>query len=130
MALAAFTEMRRGENLELCWKDVDLANQRVYFTETKNGTLRVLALNGLAVQVLESLPEGDVGDLVFPEVNPAHLSVYTRSVLGVLVGMRAEGHFLATPRIRSGLLAIDFRAINRVAVRCTIPVREMSGIGE
>jgi len=37
MALAAFTGMRRGEILGLCWKDVDLENQRVYLTETKNG---------------------------------------------------------------------------------------------
>jgi integrase len=51
MALAAFTGMRRGEILGLCWKDIDLANQRAYLTETKNGTLRVVALNALAAGV-------------------------------------------------------------------------------
>src|SRR5271170_5896572 len=80
MALGAFTGMRRGEILSLCWKDVDLANNRVYLTETKNGTLRVLALNGLAMQVLKSLPEGNPGELVLPNANAAHLSVYTRRV--------------------------------------------------
>jgi integrase len=58
MALAAFTGMRRGEILGLRWKDVDLAHQRVYLAETKNGTLRVLALNGLAIQILKGLPAG------------------------------------------------------------------------
>ena len=80
MALAAFTGMRRGEILDLCWKDVDLVNQRVYLTETKNGMLRVVALNVLAVQVLKSLPRGEPGTLVFPDVNAARLSVYTRRV--------------------------------------------------
>ena len=61
MALAAFTGMRRGEILGLCWKDVDLANHRVYLIETKNGTLRVRTLNQLAVQVLQSVPPGAPG---------------------------------------------------------------------
>lgn len=87
MALAAFTGMRRGEILGLCWKDVDLANHRLYLTETKNGTLRVLALNGLSVQVLKSLHMGTPSDLVFPSVNSAHLSVYTRRVFAS-VGIR------------------------------------------
>jgi integrase len=77
MALAAFTGMRRGEILGLRWKDVDLDVQRVYLTETKNGTLRVLTLNQLAVQVLKSLPVGKPGQLVFPDVDAARLSVYT-----------------------------------------------------
>ena len=75
MALAAFTGMRRGEILGLCWKDLELAKNRLYLTETKNGTLRVLTLNRLAVQVLKSLPQGKQGELVFPNVNAAHLSV-------------------------------------------------------
>ena len=87
MALAVFTGMRRGEILGLCWKDIDLDNQRAYLTETKNGTLRVLALNGLAVQVLKSLPKRAPGDLVFSTVNAAHLSVYTRRVFAS-VGIR------------------------------------------
>ena len=48
LALAAFTGMRRGELLGLRWTDVDLPNRRVYLRETKNGSLRVLALNDLA----------------------------------------------------------------------------------
>ena len=94
MALAAFTGMRRGEILGLCWKDVDLANQRTYLTETKNGTLRVVALNALAVQVLKSLPVGEPGALVFPDVDAARLSVYTRRVFASAIGLFTLGSFL------------------------------------
>lgn len=94
MALAAFTGMRRGEILGLCWKDVDLANQRAYLTETKNGTLRVLRLNSMAVRVLQSLPVGDPGALVFPEVDPARLSVYTRRVFAAVGIQDASFHSL------------------------------------
>src|ERR1700719_4474723 len=48
--------------------------------ETKNGTLRVLALNGLEVQILESRPVGPPSQLVFPEVDAARLSVHARRV--------------------------------------------------
>src|SRR5215469_10077145 len=71
LALAAFTGMRRGELCELYWRDVDLENRRVYLRETKNGSLRVLMLNDLAVQVLNTLPMGQPGDRVLADVDPA-----------------------------------------------------------
>jgi integrase len=115
MALAAFTGMRRGEILGLCWKDVDLENQRVYLTETKNGTLRVLALNGLAVQVLKSLPEGNPGELVFPEVNGAHLSVYTRRVFASVgiedASFHSLRHTAASWLVMEG---VDLYAVGRI----------------
>ena len=75
MALAAFTGMRRGELLGMKWADVDLEHRRLYLRETKNGDLRVIVLNKLAMQVLLSLPQNDA--LVFPEVDPQRLSVET-----------------------------------------------------
>ena len=80
MALAVFTGMRKGEILDLCWKDVDLANQRVYLTETKNGTMRVVPLNRLATAVLKGLPQGKSGEKVFRAVDGSKLSVYCRRV--------------------------------------------------
>jgi integrase len=94
MALAAFTGMRRGEILGLCWKDVDLDGQRVYLPDTKNGTLRVLTLNQLAVQVFKSLPVGEPGTLVFPDVDAAQLSVYTKRVFASVGIMDASFHTL------------------------------------
>jgi len=115
MALAAFTGMRRGEILGLCWKDVDLGNQRVFLTETKNGTLRVLALNGLAVRVLQSVPQGAPGELVFPEVNAAHLSVYTRRVFASVgiedASFHSLRHTAASWLVMEG---VDLYAVSRI----------------
>jgi len=75
IALAAVTGMRRGELLGLQWADVDLENRRLYLRETKNGDLRVVVLNDLAMQILESLPQNGV--LVFPGIDPQRLGVET-----------------------------------------------------
>jgi integrase len=115
MALAAFTGMRRGEILGLCWKDVDLANHRVYLTETKNGTLRVLTLNQLAAQVLQSCPTGDPSQLVFPNVNAAHLSVYTRRVFASVgiedASFHSLRHTAASWLVMEG---VDLYAVGRI----------------
>jgi integrase len=115
MALAAFTGMRRGEILGLCWKDVDLDGQRVYLTETKNGTLRVVALNVLAVQVLKSLPVGEPGALVFPDVDAARLSVYTRRVFASVGIADASFHSLRhTAASWLVMEGVDLYAVGRI----------------
>jgi len=80
LAFAASTGVRRGELLALKWMDVDFANRRLYLRETKNGALRVLPLPQFALGVLQSLPFGKAGDLVFRGVDPGRLSVYTKRV--------------------------------------------------
>ena len=115
MALAAFTGMRRGEILGLCWKDVDLDGQRVYLTETKNGTLRVVALNVLAVQVLKSLPVGEPGALVFTDVDAARLSVYTRRVFASVGIADASFHSLRhTAASWLVMEGVDLYAVGRI----------------
>ncbi len=94
LALAAFTGMRRGELLGLRWADVDLGGKRVYLRETKNGSLRVLALNGLAIRVLETLPGGAPGDLVLAGVDGQKLSVYTKRLFKHLNIDKASFHSL------------------------------------
>jgi integrase len=94
MALAAFTGMRRGELLGLRWLDVDLTGRRVYLRETKNGSLRVLALNALAAGVLESLPNETPGDTVLPGVDAQKLSVYTKRIFKRLGIADASFHSL------------------------------------
>jgi integrase len=94
IALAAFTGMRRGELLTLRWTDVDLEGRRIYLRETKNGSLRVLALNSLAVRILESLPPGLPGDLVLVGVDGQRLSVYTRRLFERLGITDASFHSL------------------------------------
>lgn len=94
MALAAFTGMRRGELLKLMWSDVDLTGRRIYLRETKNGTLRVLPLNDLALGVLQSLPGGEASDVVLQGVDPQKLSVYTRRLFASLKIQGASFHSL------------------------------------
>jgi integrase len=94
IALAAFTGMRRGELLGLKWMDVDLPNRRVYLRETKNGSLRVLALNDLALMVIESLPKGEPSSLMLAGVDGQKLSVYTRRVFEDLGIRDASFHSL------------------------------------
>jgi integrase len=65
--LLAFTGMRRGEVLGLRWLDVDRIGGRILLPQTKNGEGRIVWLNGLARQVLDSLPEGAPTDQVFPQ---------------------------------------------------------------
>lgn len=94
LALATFTGMRRGELLGLRWADVDLQSRRIYLRETKNGSLRVLALNELASRVLSSLPRGVAGDAVLAGVDPKRLSVYTRRLFEALGIKEASFHSL------------------------------------
>jgi len=115
MALAAFTGMRRGEILGLCWKDMDLANHRLYLMDTKNGTLGVVPLNALAVQVLRSMPVGDPGTLVFPDVDAARLSVYTRRVFASVGISDASFHSLRhTAASWLVMEGVDLYAVGRI----------------
>jgi integrase len=94
MAFAACTGVRRGEMLSLRWLDVDMVNRRLYLRETKNGALRVLPIPDFALEVLNSLPSGAAGDLVFAHVNPARLSVYTKRIFARLGIPDASFHTL------------------------------------
>jgi integrase len=78
----------------LRWLDVDLLNRRFYLRETKNGSLRVLVLNDLAVQVFTNLPKGAPGEPVLTRVDPQHLSVYTRRIFAKLGIHDASFHSL------------------------------------
>ena len=79
LVLAVATGMRRGELLQARWTDVDLPGRRMYLRDTKNGTLRVLALNEMAIRVLSSLPKSAAGS-VFPDIDPMRLTDNTRNL--------------------------------------------------
>jgi integrase len=66
VALAVSTGMRRGEVVGLRYLDVDMANWRIMLPQTKNGDLRIIYLNDMAMMVFDSLPQGGAGDRVFP----------------------------------------------------------------
>jgi len=60
-ALAATTGMRRGEILGLRWMDLDVKGRRILLPQTKNGAARIVYLNDLAMNVLNSLNRGSAG---------------------------------------------------------------------
>jgi integrase len=78
--LLAFTGMRRSEVLNLRWLDVDRRGERILLPQTKNGSGRVVWLNGLACRVLDSIPRNGAGptDRIFPpsdRVSPENVSL-------------------------------------------------------
>ncbi len=52
---------RRSELLKLDWRNVDLANNRIVFTKTKNGEDRAIRLTDRARAILEHLGPSDTG---------------------------------------------------------------------
>lgn len=65
IALLVATGMRRGEALGLRWLDVDRKGCRILLPQTKNGEGRIVYLNRVACDALDSLPGGRPTDLVF-----------------------------------------------------------------
>ena len=63
--MAIETGMRRGELLNLSWKDIDLDRQVAHLEMTKNGTKRDVPLSSKAIETLGSLPHEITGK-VFP----------------------------------------------------------------
>jgi integrase len=115
IALAAFTGMRRGELLSLCWKDVDFAGRRLYLRETKNGSLRVLVLNELSMRVLESLPMGAPGDPVLPGIDGMRLTDNTRHLFKRLGIDGASFHSLRhTAASQMVMQGVDLYAVGQM----------------
>jgi integrase len=78
IAIAVATGMRRGEILKLRWLDVDLYGARALLPQTKNGEGRIVYLNQLALQAIESLPVSEQTkptDQLFPALAPEWVSV-------------------------------------------------------
>lgn len=79
IALAVATGMRRGEILHLRWLDIDRKGGRALLPQTKNNEGRIVYLNRLAIQAIDSLKPGTATDRLFPEIEPERLSVaFTR----------------------------------------------------
>jgi len=55
IVLALTTGARRGELLNLQWKDVDLEKGAIHLKNTKNGRPRILAIVGKALELLQKL---------------------------------------------------------------------------
>lgn len=94
VALAAATAMRRSEILRLRWLDLDLHGGRALLPQTKNGDGRIVYLNQLAIQAIESIsvtPDTKPTDRLFPSLEPEWVSVaFSRVCRAVKI---ADFHF-------------------------------------
>lgn len=78
IAVAAATAMRPSEILRLRWLDIDLEGGRALLPQTKNGDGRIVYLNQLAIQAIQSLqvtPERKPTDYLFPGLEPDWVNV-------------------------------------------------------
>jgi len=68
VVVAISTGMRKGEILNLHWKDIDLKAGRIILTETKNNERRVVPLTGFAHELMQELAKVRQidNDRVFP----------------------------------------------------------------
>jgi integrase len=67
--------MRRSEQLRLRWLDIDPAGCRALLPQTKNNEGRIVYLNKLALQAIDSLEQKASTDLLFPDLEPECVSV-------------------------------------------------------
>lgn len=67
--IAIHSGMRRGEIVNLEWKDIDLKERRIILDKTKNNERRMIPMNDTLYQVLKSLPVHLHSERVFPEIN-------------------------------------------------------------
>lgn len=77
--LAIESTMRRSELLSLVWSDVNLEKRTALLPDTKNGTVRVVPLSSVALDVLKKLPRED-SSKVFPITMDAFKKAFVRSI--------------------------------------------------
>jgi integrase len=67
--IAIHSGMRRGEIMNLRWKDIDFKERRIILEKTKNNERRAIPMNDTLYQVLQSLPVHLHAEKVFPDIN-------------------------------------------------------------
>lgn len=73
--IAIHSGMRRGEIVNLQWKDIDLKERRIIVENTKNNERRVIPMNDTLYQVFKSLPVHLHSERVFPDINGKMVTV-------------------------------------------------------
>ncbi|SCA62546.1 Shufflon-specific DNA recombinase [Chlamydiales bacterium SCGC AG-110-M15] len=79
--LALSTGMRKGELMNLKWRDVDLSDKRIILNDTKNDERRVVPLTGRALQLLMGMKKkrNSSKDLIFPSEKTPNKAIDIRS---------------------------------------------------
>jgi len=73
--IAINSGMRRGEILNLRWKDIDFKERRLLLEQTKNNERRVIPMNESLYQAFKSLPVHLHQEKVFPDINGSMVTV-------------------------------------------------------
>jgi len=124
------TAARRGETLALQWADVDFVRQRAFLRETKNGTVRYLALRDDLIELLKELPRNAerVFDLTAKTCTTAWKAILARAGIENLTihDLRHEAISAVAETRRFNLLDLaafsghrDLRMLQRYAHLCT-----------
>lgn len=80
VVLAISTGMRRGEILNLRWRNVDIEKRAIWLEETKNGDRRFVPLIGIPLDLLKSKHLGQSKDsLIFPSPKSEDTPIDIRS---------------------------------------------------
>ena len=67
--VALNTGMRRGEMLNLKWRDIDLRHNIIYLYQTKNGERREVPMNNFVSRALIAVPRDPDSQYIFPHRN-------------------------------------------------------------
>jgi integrase len=105
IALAAATGMRRSEVFGLRWLDIDRAGGRALLPQTKNDEGRIVYLNRLALQAINSLEQKAAADPLFPNLAPECVSVSVYAALPF-----TEDRRLSLPRSAAHCRKLDAHA--------------------
>jgi integrase len=71
VAVALHTGLRRSEEFQLRWEDVDFANGILTLPRSKHGSARCVPINGTARDIVRSRPSRLKGAYVFPSATGA-----------------------------------------------------------
>jgi integrase len=124
--LLANSGMRRGEGLQLLWRDVGEEEIRVISepgARTKSGRWRVIPVTGGAKHALEELKGG--GAFVLPQVNPVSLSrafARTTARAGIDGGIHCLRHTYCSHLVQAG---VPLRTVQVLAGHASIRVTEV-----
>jgi len=77
--VALETGMRRGEILDLQWKDIDQKRRRIYVNRSKNGLARCIPASRRVLEVFEDVPKTN-GSSIFPIGAESMRKHYERAV--------------------------------------------------
>lgn len=104
--LIYFTGLRAGEAMQLKWDNINFKNNSLHLSDTKNGNPLDIPLNSYAVELLQSIKEGEYKHkkYIFPSVdkkdNVVSMKYYSKS----LSNLKKQGVMWSSHDSRRGFI--------------------------